>query len=68
MIQTSYCLRPFFPVLRFILFKCFEFDLKVLPKRHRETMKVFLKRARAAYGRTALVLSGGAMVGTRHWL
>ena len=43
-----------------------KFDLKVLPKLHRETMKVFLKRARAAYGRTALVLSGGAMVCTRN--
>ena len=30
-------------------------------------MKVFLKRARAAYGRTALVLSGGAMLGCYHF-
>uniref|UniRef100_A0A7S2P954 PNPLA domain-containing protein n=2 Tax=Leptocylindrus danicus TaxID=163516 RepID=A0A7S2P954_9STRA len=44
-----------------------KFDLKALPKRHRETVKVFLKRARAAYGRTALVLSGGAMMGCYHF-
>jgi len=34
---------------------------------HRETVKIFLKRARAAYGRTALCLSGGAMMGNYHF-
>jgi len=32
---------------------------------HRMEVLLFLKRARAAYGRTALCLSGGAMMGTR---
>ena len=41
--------------------------VKFLPGAHRETVKVFLKRARAAYGRTALVLSGGAMMGCYHF-
>jgi len=31
---------------------------------HRMEVLLFLKRARAAYGRTALCLSGGAMMGT----
>lgn len=31
---------------------------------HRTEVLAFLKRARAAYGRTALCLSGGAMMGT----
>mmetsp|Transcript_14321 Transcript_14321/g.20991 ORF Transcript_14321/g.20991 Transcript_14321/m.20991 type:complete len:512 (-) Transcript_14321:229-1764(-) len=34
---------------------------------HRETVKKFLKRARAAYGRTALCLSGGGMMGNYHY-
>jgi len=34
---------------------------------HRERVKIFLKRARAAYGRTAMCLSGGAMMGNYHW-
>jgi hypothetical protein len=33
----------------------------------REKIKTFLKRARAAYGRTALCLSGGAMMGNYHF-
>lgn len=33
----------------------------------REKIKIFLKRARAAYGRTALCLSGGAMMGNYHF-
>uniref|UniRef100_A0A7S4J505 Uncharacterized protein n=1 Tax=Odontella aurita TaxID=265563 RepID=A0A7S4J505_9STRA len=38
-----------------------------LPFLHREQVKTFLKRARAAYGRTALCLSGGAMMGNYHF-
>ena len=34
---------------------------------HREQLLTFLKRARAAYGRTALCLSGGAMMGLYHF-
>ncbi|KAL3921897.1 MAG: hypothetical protein SGILL_002500 [Bacillariaceae sp.] len=34
---------------------------------HREQLLVFLKRARAIYGRTALCLSGGAMMGLYHF-
>jgi len=33
----------------------------------REKIKTFLKRARAVYGRTALCLSGGAMMGNYHF-
>jgi len=33
-----------------------------LRMQHRNLVKTFLKRARAAYGRTALCLSGGAMM------
>jgi predicted acylesterase/phospholipase RssA len=33
----------------------------------KEVVKTFLKRARAAYGRTALCLSGGAMMGNYHF-
>mmetsp|Transcript_18046 Transcript_18046/g.43383 ORF Transcript_18046/g.43383 Transcript_18046/m.43383 type:complete len:938 (+) Transcript_18046:216-3029(+) len=33
----------------------------------REKIKTFLKRARAAYGRTALCLSGGGMMGCYHF-
>ena len=33
----------------------------------KEEVKTFLKRARAAYGRTALCLSGGAMMGNYHF-
>jgi predicted acylesterase/phospholipase RssA len=33
----------------------------------RTKIKTFLKRARAAYGRTALCLSGGAMMGNYHF-
>jgi hypothetical protein len=39
----------------------------VLPAFHREQLVAFLKRARAAYGRTALCLSGGAMMGLYHF-
>lgn len=38
-----------------------------LPPCHREQVLAFLKRARAAYGRTALCLSGGAMMGLYHF-
>mmetsp|Transcript_29038 Transcript_29038/g.58932 ORF Transcript_29038/g.58932 Transcript_29038/m.58932 type:complete len:727 (-) Transcript_29038:114-2294(-) len=38
-----------------------------LPLEHRENVMIFLKRARAAYGRTALCLSGGAMMGNYHF-
>lgn len=38
-----------------------------LPVFHRDEVFVFLKRARAAYGRTALCLSGGAMAGLYHF-
>mmetsp|Transcript_23089 Transcript_23089/g.66650 ORF Transcript_23089/g.66650 Transcript_23089/m.66650 type:complete len:831 (-) Transcript_23089:1367-3859(-) len=38
-----------------------------LPLEHKETVKTFLKRARAAYGRTALCLSGGSMMGQYHF-
>jgi hypothetical protein len=38
-----------------------------LPRFHREQLIAFLKRARAAYGRTALCLSGGAMMGLYHF-
>jgi len=45
-------------------------DTEDLPKTsiafHDEKMIAFLKRARAAYGRTALCLSGGAMMGLYH--
>ena len=42
--------------------------LKTLPPGfHKEQMVLFLKRARAAYGRTALCLSGGAMMGLYHF-
>lgn len=37
------------------------------PGEVREKVSVFLRRARAAYGRTALVLSGGASLGTYHF-
>jgi len=40
---------------------------KALPLFHREQLVEFLKRARAAYGRTALCLSGGAMMGLYHF-
>jgi hypothetical protein len=38
-----------------------------LDEQQREQIKTFLKRARAAYGRTALCLSGGAMMGCYHF-
>jgi len=38
-----------------------------LNKQQRKSVKTFLKRARAAYGRTALCLSGGAMMGCYHF-
>lgn len=38
-----------------------------LPRFHKEQLITFLKRARAAYGRTALCLSGGAMMGLYHF-
>jgi uncharacterized membrane protein len=34
---------------------------------HRDQLLIFLKRARASYGRTALCLSGGAMMGLYHF-
>lgn len=37
-----------------------------IPGIPREQLLVFMKRARAAYGRTALCLSGGAMMGLYH--
>jgi hypothetical protein len=40
---------------------------RVLPRFHKEQLITFLKRARAAYGRTALCLSGGAMMGLYHF-
>jgi hypothetical protein len=39
----------------------------ILNKHQRKEVKTFLKRARAAYGRTALCLSGGAMMGCYHF-
>ena len=38
-----------------------------LPAVHRDQVLDFLKRARAAYGRTAFCLSGGAMMGLYHF-
>lgn len=38
-----------------------------LPACHREELINFFKRARTAYGRTALCLSGGAMMGAYHF-
>jgi predicted acylesterase/phospholipase RssA len=40
---------------------------KALPHFHKEELIAFLKRARSAYGRTALCLSGGAMMGMYHF-
>lgn len=40
---------------------------QTLDEQQREQIKTFLKRARAAYGRTALCLSGGAMMGCYHF-
>eukprot|EP00934_Nitzschia_sp_Nitz4_P009254 Nitzschia sp. Nitz4//scaffold260_size33533//22311//24935//NITZ4_007880-RA/size33533-processed-gene-0.8-mRNA-1//-1//CDS//3329544686//9244//frame0 len=40
---------------------------KAVPHYHREQLIAFLKRARDAYGRTALCLSGGAMMGLYHY-
>ena len=37
-------------------------EKKLLPPIHREKVRIFLKRAKAAYGRTCLCLSGGAMM------
>jgi hypothetical protein len=42
-------------------------SLNSLPSFHKEKVIAFLKRARAAYGRTALCLSGGAMMGLYHF-
>lgn len=42
-------------------------DFKTLPSLHRSKVKIFLKRARAAYGRTALCLSGRGMMGNYHF-
>lgn len=39
----------------------------VLPAFHREHVVTFLKRARSAYGRSALCLSGGSMMGNYHF-
>jgi Domain of unknown function (DUF3336)/Patatin-like phospholipase len=41
--------------------------LGAIPSFHKEQLIGFLKRARAAYGRTALCLSGGAMMGLYHF-
>lgn len=38
-----------------------------LPPFHRDNVHVFLKRARAAYGRSCICLSGGAMMGCYHF-
>ena len=38
-----------------------------LPAYHKEHLVAFLKRARTEYGRTALCLSGGAMMGLYHF-
>eukprot|EP00557_Chaetoceros_sp_GSL56_P001704 CAMPEP_0176502854 /NCGR_PEP_ID=MMETSP0200_2-20121128/15005_1 /TAXON_ID=947934 /ORGANISM="Chaetoceros sp., Strain GSL56" /LENGTH=903 /DNA_ID=CAMNT_0017902013 /DNA_START=281 /DNA_END=2992 /DNA_ORIENTATION=- len=42
-------------------------DVDIMRKQQREQVKLFMKRARAAYGRTALCLSGGAMMGCYHF-
>lgn len=42
-------------------------DANKYHKLQREQVKTFLKRARASYGRTALCLSGGAMMGCYHF-
>lgn len=42
-------------------------DVNKYVKVQREQVKTFLKRARASYGRTALCLSGGAMMGCYHF-
>jgi hypothetical protein len=42
-------------------------ELNNLPAFHKEKTIAFLKRCRAAYGRTALCLSGGAMMGLYHF-
>jgi len=42
-------------------------DAQKLLRQQRERVTTFLKRARAAYGRTALCLSGGAMMGCYHF-
>jgi Predicted esterase of the alpha-beta hydrolase superfamily len=42
-------------------------DVDKMRKQQREQVKIFLNRARAAYGRTALCLSGGAMMGCYHF-
>jgi len=39
----------------------------LMPAFHRENVVTFLKRARSAYGRSALCLSGGAMMGNYHF-
>ena len=39
----------------------------LMPAFHREHVVTFLKRARSAYGRSALCLSGGAMMGNYHF-
>ncbi|GKY96140.1 hypothetical protein MPSEU_000574000 [Mayamaea pseudoterrestris] len=43
------------------------FNSKPLPVFHRGQVLMFLKRARAAYGRTAFCMSGGAMLGLYHF-
>lgn len=43
------------------------YEEEILLKRRREQVTTFLKRTRAAYGRTALCLSGGAMMGCYHF-
>ena len=40
---------------------------QALPSVHREQVLQLLRRARTSYGRTALCLSGGAMMGLYHW-
>lgn len=48
---------------------CTQLEKEVYSPRQlqREQVKTFLKRARASYGRTALCLSGGAMMGCYHF-
>jgi hypothetical protein len=42
-------------------------DVDKMRRQQRDQVKIFLRRARAAYGRTALCLSGGAMMGCYHF-
>mmetsp|Transcript_37495 Transcript_37495/g.44730 ORF Transcript_37495/g.44730 Transcript_37495/m.44730 type:complete len:541 (+) Transcript_37495:1-1623(+) len=44
-----------------------KYETQKLLQQERERVTTFLKRARSAYGRTALCLSGGAMMGCYHF-